>query len=64
MRYVIDIDATICVPGKTDEERYTGATPIQDRIDKVNKLYDEGNDIVYLTAWGMVRFKHNRDKAI
>ena len=47
---MIDIDATICVPGKTDEERYTGATPIQDRIDKVNKLYDEGNDIVYLLS--------------
>ena len=52
MRYVVDIDGTICVPGKTDEERYTGAIPIQERIDKVNKLYDEGNTIVYWTARG------------
>ena len=64
MRYVVDIDGTICVPGKTDEERYTGATPIQERIDKVNKLYDEGNTIVYLTARGMGRFDQDRDKAI
>tara|TARA_Y100001970_G_scaffold28001_1_gene34280 strand:- start:168 stop:497 length:330 start_codon:yes stop_codon:yes gene_type:complete len=64
MRYVVDIDGTICVPGKTDEERYTGATPIQERIDTVNKLYDEGNTIVYLTARGMGRFDQDRDMAI
>ena len=52
MRYVVDIDGTICVPGETEEERYTGAIPIQERIDKVNKLYDEGNTIVYWTARG------------
>ena len=52
MRYVIDIDGTICVPGKTEEKRYSGAVPIQERIDKINKLYDEGNTIVYWTARG------------
>ena len=55
MRYVVDIDGTICVPGETDEERYTGATPIQKRIDKINKLYDEGNYIIYFTARAMGR---------
>ena len=64
MRYVVDIDGTICVPGETEDERYTGATPIQERIDKINKLYDEGNEIVYLTARGMGRFDQDRDKAI
>ena len=64
MRYVIDIDSTICVPGRTDEERYTGAIPIPERIDKINKLYDEGNTIVYFTARGMGRFDQDRDKAI
>ena len=53
MRYVVDIDGTICNPGDSDETRYTGATPIQDRIDKINKLYDDGHHIVYLTARGM-----------
>ena len=53
MRYVVDIDGTICTPGKTEDTRYTEALPIQDRIDKINKLYDEGHTIVYLTARGM-----------
>ena len=63
MRYVIDIDGTICTPGLTDKKRYTGATPIQDRIDRINKLYDEGHTIVYLTARGMGRHKNNADLA-
>ena len=60
MRYVIDIDGTICIPGTNDENKYIKATPIQSRIDKINKLYDEGNNIVYLTARGMGRFKNSR----
>ena len=52
---------TICVlVHETDETRYTGATPIQDRIDKINKLYDDGHYIVYLTARGMGRFNNSR----
>lgn len=62
MRYVVDIDGTICVPGK-GEGRYTEAVPIPDRIDKINKLYDEGNYVVYLTARGMGRFKNSRNLA-
>ena len=63
MRYVVDIDGTICTPGKTEETRYTQALPIQDRIDKINRLYDEGHTVVYLTARGMGRHNNNADKA-
>jgi|TARA_R100001460_G_C3542886_1_gene174639 hypothetical protein len=63
MRYVVDIDGTICTPGKTEETRYTEALPIQSRIDKINRLYDEGHTIVYFTARGMGRFKNNADLA-
>ena len=63
MRYVVDIDGTICTPGETEETRYTQALPIQDRIDKINRLYDEGHTVVYLTARGMGRHKNNADKA-
>jgi len=63
MRYVVDIDGTICIPGTTEETRYTGAHPIQKRIDKINSLYDKGNYIVYLTARGMGRFNNNRELA-
>ena len=63
MRYVIDIDGTICTPGPTEEMRYEQAMPIRDRISKINKLYDEGHTIVYLTARGMGRYNNNTDLA-
>lgn len=59
MRYVVDIDGTICYPGK-DDKRYTHAVPRWDRIRVINKLYDEGHYVVYLTARGMGRFKNSR----
>ena len=59
MRYVFDIDGTICTPGTPKINRYTGATPIYNRIEKINKLYDEGNTIIYLTARGMSKFKNS-----
>lgn len=59
-RYVVDIDGTICIPGKTEDTRYTGALPIEDRIGKINRLYDEGHIILYLTARGMGRHKNSR----
>jgi hypothetical protein len=58
-RYVIDIDKTICTPGETKESRYTGATPIKERIELINKLYDEGNHITYLTARGMGTYSND-----
>lgn len=62
-RYVVDIDGTICIPGKTEDTRYTEALPIEDRIDKINRLYDEGHIIIYLTARGMGRHKNNANLA-
>lgn len=47
-KYVVDIDNTIC----TQETNYANAKPIQSRINYINKLYDEGNTIVYFTARG------------
>jgi len=62
MRYVIDIDGTICFSGK-DKKRYTHAVPRWDRIQVINKLYDEGNYVVYLTARGMGRFENSQELA-
>jgi len=52
MTYVFDIDNTICY---TKDSNYEGCVPIQDRIDKVNALYDEGHTIIFQTARGMGR---------
>jgi len=49
MKYVVDIDGTICNNTYGD---YPNAQPIQNRIDHFNKLYDEGNEIHYWTARG------------
>ena len=50
MLIYIDIDETIC---NTPEDRnYAKAVPISENIAKANKLYDEGNTIVYWTARG------------
>ena len=46
----VDIDDTICHSYK--KEDYANATPYDDRIKKINLLYDEGNIIVYWTARG------------
>tara|TARA_B100000902_G_scaffold156464_1_gene152792 strand:+ start:145 stop:495 length:351 start_codon:yes stop_codon:yes gene_type:complete len=53
-RYCIDIDGTICSP--TVGRDYHKAEPWQDRISKINNLYDEGNYIIYFTARAMGRF--------
>jgi len=52
----VDIDDTIC---KRDCKNldYNKAYPIRDRIDKINKLYDNGNRIVYWSARGTVTGK-------
>ena len=52
----VDIDETIC---KTPESRdYKDAQPILENISKINKLYDEGNTIVYWTARGSRKQKN------
>jgi hypothetical protein len=54
MIYFFDIDDTICY--YKDEDRklldYSKAIPYSDRINKVNKLYEQGHTIVYWTARG------------
>lgn len=45
----VDIDNTIF---DTQGMDYEGSKPILDRIEKMNKLYDEGHTIVYWTARG------------
>ena len=61
MKYIIDIDGTICTPVLNGN--YEEANPISYRIEKINKLYYEGHTIVYLTARGMGRFEDNSDLA-
>ena len=52
----VDIDETICRREKSVDfgttHDYTKAKPIVENIEKINKLYDEGNTIVYWTARG------------
>jgi mannose-6-phosphate isomerase-like protein (cupin superfamily) len=55
MKYHVDLDGTICVVDaacKNTVERYMAAKPIPERIQRVNRLYDEGNTITYWTARG------------
>ena len=49
MKYVIDIDGTIC----EEVGKVIGRKPYKGRIEKINKLYDEGHIIVYITARGL-----------
>ena len=56
MTYVFDIDGTIC--SKTDGD-YDDAEPFKDRIEFINKLYDDGNIIIFNTARGMGRTKNS-----
>ena len=53
-RYCVDIDGTICTP--TVGRDYHKAQPWKERIKVLNKLYDEGNYIIYFTARAMGRF--------
>jgi len=52
MIFYVDIDDTICT--RSEDLDYSKARPLYKRIDKINKLYDEGNTIVYWTARGTV----------
>lgn len=65
MKYIVDIDGTICnkPDGVYNDGDYSKSVPMMDRIEKINKLYDEGHTIVYLTARGMGRFDDNSDLA-
>jgi hypothetical protein len=47
--YCFDIDQTICTTADTD---YFGASPIPERINKINLLFAQGHTIKFLTARG------------
>ena len=51
-RALVDIDETICF--YEGSRIYENAIPKQENIDKINKLYDEGWEIIYWTARGSV----------
>jgi hypothetical protein len=52
LTYYVDIDGTICVlPSPGD---YENAKPVSGWIDKINALYDAGNEIIYWTSRGVV----------
>ena len=49
----VDIDGTICeTPPKGSSWDYENSTPRYYQIGKINKLYNEGHEIVYWTARG------------
>ena len=45
----VDIDGTIC---NTQGADYENSTPRYEQIEKINKLHNEGHEIVYWTARG------------
>jgi hypothetical protein len=57
--YVIDLDGTLCDTKLSEEGywRYLEATPYPERIEKVNRLYDDGHTIIIETARGCVSGK-------
>lgn len=48
----VDIDETIC--HYEGERNYADAIPLEQNIQKINDLYDDGNTIIYWTARGTV----------
>ncbi len=53
---IFDLDGTLC---KVDGNYYEAAEPIQERIEYVNKLYDQGHTIIIDTARGCVSGKNH-----
>lgn len=45
----VDIDNTICKTNNTD---YINSKPINNRIDKINQMFENGDKIIYWTARG------------
>lgn len=49
----VDIDETICTTPFIDGERdYYSSTPLRENINKVNRLYEKGNTIIYWSSRG------------
>ena len=54
-RYCFDLDHTLCDPPYLEEEKrwdYFSAVPYRDRIEVVNKLWEEGHYIIIETGRG------------
>lgn len=49
MKYLVDIDGTIC---SLTDSKYEQAVPFVNRIKFLNDMYDKGHTIVYWTARG------------
>jgi hypothetical protein len=49
VKYMVDIDGTICNSPSND---YTQSTPIPERIAQINSLLDDGHEVHYWTARG------------
>ena len=65
MNYVFDIDGTICSTlCENKVYDYANSKPIIVRIEKINKLYDDGHKIIMQTARGMGRSNNNQKEAI
>ena len=53
MNYCFDLDGTICdTPSKNSKPLYHEANPIPFMVEQVNRLFDEGNKIIIMTARG------------
>jgi len=52
MNIYVDIDDTICYTSV--DKDYSKSISIEENINKINKLYDEGHMITYWTARGTV----------
>lgn len=50
-KYCFDVDLTICTTQDTD---YENSKPIIDRINQINDLKKQGNEIIFYTARGFV----------
>lgn len=60
MRYVFDLDNTLCDTKKKEDGNwdYLNSDPFEDRIKVVNDLYDNGHYIIVETARGCVSKKN------
>ena len=51
-KYVFDIDGTLVTQNPNDQSNYPAAKPITEAVRRVNQLFDDGHEIVLMTARG------------
>lgn len=61
--FIFDLDETLCTK-KQPHETYSDVKPIPEIIEIVNKLHDEGHEIIIETARNMVTQKNHEAKVI